>query len=94
VNRESIFRPAALEARAYGEIGEPRISLPRWMLCGALALLVVLAGTVYAALTVSIELGGRSCTDARSPASATSGCEAREIRPAQDLLFDRRRDQS
>ena len=94
MNRKSIFRAAALEARAYGEMGEPRISLPRWMLGGALALLVVLAGTVYAAMTVSIEVvGGQSCADSR-PAAATGGCAVREIRPVHDLLLDRSRGQS
>jgi hypothetical protein len=97
VNRESIFRAAALEARAYGEIGEPRISLPRWMLGGALALLVVLAGTVYAAMTVSIELARHSCADGRPAAAAVAaadGCAAREIRPVHDLLLDRSRGRS
>lgn len=91
MRREPIFRAAALEAQAYGEIGEPRIHLPRWMIRGALLLLLALAATVYTALTLPIELQDRRCEKARGDEAKAGDCTPHEIRPARDLLFDRSR---
>ncbi|QUL38781.1 hypothetical protein [Erythrobacter sp. JK5] len=44
MDRRSIFRSDALEAQAYGEIGEPRLTLPRWTMAAAILLLLILGG--------------------------------------------------
>lgn len=92
MDRRGIFRSAALEAQAYGEIGEPRIGLPRWIYAVSLLLLATMGLAVYLALTTPIMLRSEGCArDDDSPNHADT-CEVRAVYPVRDLLLSRRGD--
>lgn len=86
VDRRSVFRHAALEAQAYGEIGEPRLAVPRWTLVGSLLLVAVLAVAVYIALTGSMMLRSEDCQAVPAAEAEPATCIVSEVRPARDLL--------
>jgi hypothetical protein len=86
VDRRSVFRPAALESQAFGEIGDPHLSFPRWTIGGALALLIVLIAAVYTALTGSITLRPAECRNTGVNRSRTAACKIRIVHPIRDML--------
>lgn len=89
---QSLFRKEALEARAIGDAGEPRLYSLTWAYYAAGALAPCLGLLIYLAIAHEVHMRDECSTASVSSflpghgGRAGTACKTRPIRPVQDIF--------